>query len=234
AALSDRHHEYSTGVVFSSKKSQPSDDQAFEVRGNLRDKVWANYKLSLYLRSYKEIADIFPKGEIYNLSDGAYIEGLAPLPVQDIELTKLAELNKGKILAQWKAKPRNNHGPTEIKESIAVTDELLARIRAHAGALEAHPLQANTIDELIETRSERFLAEFSTVCAQNPDLSGIIRSYLFSVDYQVLQMLDNRNLSGFTSHARRLYSLWLDGLTEIIERCRAELIRQRESYAPEP
>lgn len=229
AALSDRRHEYSTGVVFSGKKSRPSHDQAFEVGGNLRDKVWTNYKLSMYLGSYKKIADMFSEGKIYNLSDGAYIEGLTPLSAQDIELTKLAELNKGKIVAQWKAKPWNNRGPTEIKESIAVTDELLATIRAHIGALDAHPLQANTIDELIETRSDRFLAEFSSVCARDLILSGIIRSYLFSVDAPVLQMLDNQNLSDFSGHARRLYSLWLDGLVEIIEKYRAALIRQRES-----
>ncbi len=232
AALSDERNEYSGGVVVATKNTAVIEDQAFEIRGNLRAKVWSNYKLSMYLRNYKKFSEIFSGRKIYNLSDGAYIDGFAPLGMGDIKLTEFVDLDKEKVLALFHTKSQYKRDIVRNRQRIAVADKLLALIETHVAALDARSFGPGTIDELIEMRSDRFLAEFSVVCDQDLELSGTIRSYLFAVDYQVLQMLDNRNLSDFTGHARRLYSLWLDGLVEIIERYRAALIRQRESSIP--
>lgn len=65
-----------------------SYEDIIEVKGNLRDKIKSNRDLLGFRNDYETYLHDLNKSElkIYNLSDGAYIEGLTPLRSKDIDI----------------------------------------------------------------------------------------------------------------------------------------------------
>jgi hypothetical protein len=93
---SDSSHEMSDIVEEKHKVDDNivSDYDILEVKGNLREKIKSNRTLLTFKRDY----ELFIHGldektkktlKAYNLSDGAFMEGLIPLDIKDIELSTL-------------------------------------------------------------------------------------------------------------------------------------------------
>ncbi len=71
-----------------------SDYDILEVKGNLREKIKSNRTLLTFKRDYELFIHSLDEEtkktlKAYNLSDGAFMEGLIPLDIKDIDLQTL-------------------------------------------------------------------------------------------------------------------------------------------------
>lgn len=109
SSVSQTHDLKSTNNLV--KEGIISSDDILEVKGNLREKVKTNRSLLTFKRDYESYLHGFDREKnvfnIYNLSDGAYIEGLIPTKVESIDTKSLKE---------------KDFNAKEIIDSISISD----------------------------------------------------------------------------------------------------------------
>lgn len=102
-----------------------------ETKGNLREKIKSNRTLLTFKRDYESFIhglDEKTRDSIkaYNLSDGAYIEGLIPLNLEEIDTTKLEQkkFNAKEILDQVSCEVKE----LEFDDDLRVLTSIIKRI----------------------------------------------------------------------------------------------------------
>ncbi|MCS6876320.1 MAG: DUF115 domain-containing protein [Aquificaceae bacterium] len=91
----ERHH--SSGHLSLKKGSrfyQPKEGYDRELEGNFGGKVLTNRLLFWAKDSIERLLEMFPQAKVYNLSDGARIEGTIPLRPQRLSLSSKASLKE--------------------------------------------------------------------------------------------------------------------------------------------
>ena len=77
------------------------DNDIIKVKGNFQDQVYTTRRYLQLIYNYNQVSrGINEKIKVYNLSNGAYLEGMQPLKIEDIEVQKFKKLNKKKLHEQ--------------------------------------------------------------------------------------------------------------------------------------
>lgn len=102
-----------------------------ETKGNLREKIKSNRTLLTFKRDYESFIHSLDKKtkesvKAYNLSDGAYIEGLTPLDLEKIDISKIEDknFNTKKVLDEVSCEVKD----LEFDDDLKVLTGIITRI----------------------------------------------------------------------------------------------------------
>lgn len=113
-------------------KNLISNTDVIEVKGNLTDKVKTNRTLITFKKDYESFIHNFDKEHkkdisAYNLSDGAYIEGLTPLNIDDINIESFEKKDfiANEVIDSITI---NDIDDIEFKEDIKILNSIIGRV----------------------------------------------------------------------------------------------------------
>ena len=234
--VSESGREYIKDLPFKDKLSNTQEvndtgysyEKVMEVKGNFRPTVKSKMKFLSYISTYEYMKKyyLFDKN-VYNLSDGAYIEGLVPLHCDDINLDDFPLFDKSQVFNFKLQLPAH-----EDVFSFDI-DFTISRIKQLIEMSKAVKIERefNFLAEYINYRDATFMNTFSTKVKPLIDASGILRYVLFT-DNLVFPFLDNKNFSKeeFNHHLRELIGLVYKGLVSLLEEILASLYNAKSLY----
>ena len=213
-------NEYLPGLEFKEKLVQPviepkdgySYDHIISVKGNFRDEVKSKMKFYSYVTTYEVMKKyyLFDKN-VYNLSDGAYIEGLTPMQPSSIDLESMPDIDKNIIDFKLNLPQESKVIRFNIESNMSQLLDIVKRI-------DAFKLQDsyNSLVEYIYYRDRYFINDFSSRMKKLRDSGGMIRYVLF-FDNLIFSFLDNSSIDYITlnKHLKILSGLFFAGLRQV-------------------
>jgi hypothetical protein len=221
--ISDDSKEYIEGLYFKDRldnlSKEPitgySYEKEMQVKGNFRDVVKSKMKFLSYVSTYESMKTtyLFSKN-VYNLSDGAYIDGLTSLHSEDIDLETFEKIDKTQIIDFKTQLPSEKEIFTfnidsdiqKIKDLIPFCQNLTIK------------KEFNSLLEYINHRDSTFMNTFSIASKSLHDSGGIIRFVLF-FDNLAFPFLDNRSYTKeqFNIHLKIVIDLFKEGLISVLK-----------------
>jgi hypothetical protein len=192
-----------------------SDYDVVEMKGNLRDKVKTNRSLLAFKDSFelvshdhKEYFDV----EIYNLSDGAYIEGFTPYTKDDINKyigqKEKNEKNILKLLEEVSLEVENIDFSSDTKKII----NMINKVKKHkkVKVLSRNHFLDEKLKMMIWTLEESKKLKipiFGNIFLMYTELMDIYLNFILNLKQNI--ELDNDELE-------KLNGIWSDGLINIL------------------
>lgn len=121
--LQGKEKYYINENIGSNQKTANKNTNTITIKGNFRDLVTTQTTWYQSLISANKFISIHKKRDvnIYNLSDGAYIEGTIPLNAEDLLLNELEELNKTQFVHSLE---KNSYNFLQIDEKNLLLEEI--------------------------------------------------------------------------------------------------------------
>jgi len=220
--VSEDGKEYINNLPFKKRLeavSKNTNDYSYEktmsIKGNFRPIVQSKMKFLSYISTYEQMkTTYFFDKNIYNLSDGAYIDGMTPFYSEDIDLSSMQDINKKEIINIKYSLPKEQDiFSFDIDVNIQKIKKLILSVKAMKIKQNFYSL-----NEYINYRDAVFMNNFSSQIKPLHDAGGIIRYILFS-DNLLFTFLDNATMSNedFNTHLRSLTDLFYAGLQNVLQ-----------------
>lgn len=117
------------------------------IKGNFRDSVLTIHEFQKYLSAVNKIVEKYPDVNIYNLSDGAYINNSIPTRVENLNLEENSiKVDINKAISINSTIGFNNNEIKYIKDSINFIDSLIIKVK------EIKKIKVKTYKEFLVSR----------------------------------------------------------------------------------
>ena len=186
------------------------------VRGNFRKKVITTTAFITSINAYKYNMNIIlqqnPSIKIFNLNDGAYLEGITPLKIEEVLIPKedKKDINLQEKLHSYSTKKINQEDVENIKDTILIVNTLLSNIK------KLKKLKLKSYQEFQDKRVQ-ILTIIHHKFSQYADLyAGIIfnRYYLTMEAYLGFQF--NEKVSNEKELINKVKIVWCDQLLRLV------------------
>ena len=212
------HKSRKRGVIDDDKTSLDPKKSVEYIKGNLREKVPTTPGFKISIGQFNGFAQEFKKEEhtIYNLSDGAYLEGTIPLEIDAYDWDSLELLNNIEIqknlnsfLNEISEAEFNDADKTQIKYQIKEAKKLEKIIKQYQKKRFAN--------------SEAYLNSLSATAWGLSDMENKTKSNLAEVYYQyfpiiqsyIFNLFNTQNLENSNKHVTQIHSILTKQLLKI-------------------
>ena len=206
-------------------KGLVSNDDVIEVKGNLTDTVKTNRTLITFKRDYESFIHSFGEEEFkkikaYNLSDGAYIEGLIPLNIDDIDIDSFEQKNfNGKETLD--AITINDIDDVDFKEDIKTLTKIIGRVN------KFKKIKVTSKDNFLEKKLDLMI----WILEQNKTMDTAIFGNIFLKYIELADIYINFTLNlkqNNFNDSKKLMSIknyWCDSLVDLLKKLKKAVIK---------
>jgi len=182
------------------------------IKGNFRDIVATIPEFQRYLKAVNKIVKKYPNINIYNLSDGAYINNTIPVRAISLNLEKnniKVDINKAIKLNSTIGFAKNEIN--SIKESISFVDSLIAKIK------EIKKIKVKSYKEFLISRNS-FLSYLLNEGRKYDRLmlNGIFSNYVMITEPFLEYSFNDKYLKDEESKIKKVKKIWCK---QIIKLC---------------
>lgn len=190
-----------------------------QVKGNFRKKVNTVplYKASI-THMLHEIKDykIINKANYYNLSDGAYLDGVEPLKIEDLEISTFNDINKTIEVNNFKKELKNNCSCTieedEEFRKVKLNDALILEKTYDELYNKQKYITPHELRILLLTMQEELLKKM-----ESKDLQDIIYNFASHNIPPIFHFLNLKGISNYKKHQKKLLKIYYSQVKKIIK-----------------
>lgn len=149
---SDSSHKQKENILLeknlNEKNNLISQEDIIEIKGNLREKINSNRNLLSFKYDYESYLFTIRHREdlkLYNLSDGAFINGLTPLDIKDIDLEKV-ENKRFNVKDIFDSITIDDIDDIDFEEDIKIIHGIIQRLR------KCKKLKLKTTDDFLRNK----------------------------------------------------------------------------------
>jgi hypothetical protein len=191
-----------------------------KTKGNFQDEVYATLTFDKSIQVIKSFSKNYKKDfqNIYNLSDGAYLEGFEPTKISDVDIDAFESIDKTTYQKEFLKSIKNMSSNSMSKEELSsmkrrheYAKSLISKIenakspQAFNKTLYQSQVLSLTLDILDEYDSEAW------------DLHNTYLSYLSFILPFVFDMLNTKNIKNEKRHIKKVHKLLIKYCLEIVE-----------------
>jgi hypothetical protein len=225
-------HNYAKNLDISKTNYAVEDELTYnnsviETEGNFQEKV----KTSLILNGFKSQFNLFSKlfktedTFVYNLADGAKLDGTIPLHINDLE-KKLIRLNKKEIFNIIKRLFDKNSEKDFSKKDISAIQDKIDYIVQLENIVEKYKKQKYSSMDKFHYHMlglfQELLSEDSNTTTQ--DLDDLISMYLQYISGYIFDIINTKELDNEKHHIKKLNKIILQQFTKLLSFYRTFLI----------
>lgn len=225
----DYHFANTKGTIDETSASLDPNSSVEYIRGNLRDKIptVSGYKISI--EQFKIFTDTLKKDyhEVYNLSDGVYLEGAEPLFIEKNDWNKLNDFNKSTLYDDVN-NLFNDIGSSDFSKEDK--EQLIHQL------VEAKKLkkQIKKFQKKKFTNSEKFLVELTQLSwnlsdmdyKNNSDLAQVYYEYFPIIQSYIFDLFNTQKLDDEKKHIIEIDRILI---TQLLKICNL-YIQRMDSY----
>lgn len=186
-----------------------------EVKGNLRDTVKTNRKLFAFKKDYENFLQAVgvEEHEIYNLSDGVYIEGMKPLTQDNLEKRIQNQNDLTKDILDRLAKVSEDIEDFDFDEIVVIVNSILRKINKYKKMTfkNRDDFLQNKLDLMIWILEQTKLGGNSVVSnlfLMFTSLADIYVNFVLNLNQKGLHTKDEINI---------LAQMWMNGLYNLFK-----------------
>lgn len=181
------------------------------IKGNLRDTVATIPEFQKYLSAVNKIVLQYPNINIYNLSDGAYINNSIPTKVEDLTLEENSiKVDINKAISINSTIGFSNNEINYIKDSINFVDILIKKVK------KIKKLKVKTYKDFLILRGE-FLSYLSNE-GQKYDrlmLGYMFNNYIMISEPYLEYNFNDKNLENEEIKIKKVKKVWCKQITKL-------------------
>jgi len=237
--VSNKGKEYASNLPFKEKieteegsKTAMNYDKTTPAKGNFRDVVQSKMKFLSYVRTYEGMKDAFFYDiNVYNLSDGAFIEGMTPLRPEDLDINAFDDIeNKSSCISIKNMEiTKTNIENVDYDKNI----EVIYDLRDKVNAFEKQNIPNKRLDEYLYFRDSYFMGDFAVKARESNIVNESIIRYIMFSDNSILNFFDNKKIStqSFEKHFDYIFDLYIKGLKGVLQSLEDTLIYAKDNFA---
>lgn len=202
-----------------------------EVKGNLDETVFTTLRLYSFKDDYEHVIDYLKdtfKVTIYNLSNGAFIEGMEPQAISDIKIDEFKEIKKYK-LKKFFTKHTGEIELPDFRKDIKEMNKSIQKIKKFESLKikdRNHFLnkQLELLTDLLDIYKELSISSFGMIFIEFLELSGIYLYFFINIKG------DHLNDKEVLNQTKRI---WANTLLDLLKDMKKDLLIKKESKKEE-
>ena len=190
-----------------------------KVKGNFIETTFTTplYQMSIY--SFNHFSNIYLNNtqKVYNLNNGAYLDGSIPLKIEKLEINKLVSINNGNkfdtlksFLSNISSKINNNDIKfldSQIKEGINLLNIV-------------EKFKKNTLTNNYEVYIKEFYLLFSELAGMKNnrkfDINNVFYNYLYYISGYIFDIFNTKGLKNQKRHLKKIHNIITDEVKKIL------------------
>lgn len=195
-------------------------DSIFYVKGNFQESVPITAIYHLSVEAFSNICRRYKKDEqkVYNLNDGAYLEGVLPLHAEDIDISNFNTINKVKYLNQFHEflQSISENSPNKIDiQNIDFQLQSALKLLKKVNRFKKHAL-TNSYTLYIKDFYKLYTELLNLNNKIAPDISRIFSAYLQLIVSYIFDILNTENLEDKAMHIKNIHTIYSNQLLKIL------------------
>ncbi|MDD3475263.1 MAG: DUF115 domain-containing protein [Sulfurimonas sp.] len=195
-------------------------DTVFYTKGNFLEKVPTNALFDMSAKSFNVISKIFLKNEqnVYNLNNGAYLEGAIPLHSENLDTSmfdSLSQIEKFKQLKTFLDEISENHmNESDIKNMDIQIEEAARLLRL----VQEFKNSSSAVNK--ESYLKEFYAlyiELLNISKKEHDINHVFSSFLQNIVSYIFDILNTKQLKDEQEHIRIINQIYIKQLIKILD-----------------
>lgn len=187
------------------------NDDTFSVQGNFKQTVQTTYTFHTILKAYDHIVNDFSNHiNIFNLSDGAYIQGTTPKHIDSVNLPTQEKIIIKQTLIDNSSTSLSKPEELRIKDSAVYIKKLLSDLSKHCDNKSSNNFQQMRVDFFTEIVNSSSKYDFIY-------LSKILINYLMIIEPYIDFCLNNKH-SNKKEIITKMKTTWIKNTVALLEK----------------
>jgi len=188
------------------------------VKGNLSQSVPTTSLFKLSISAFSKCVELYLKNQkVYNLSDGAYLEGTIPLDEKNIDYSSFDPLNK-EIVQQDIMKFLNDISQKGLNEKDhTYLDMQITEAEALLHMLEVFKKEVSTTSYVFYMKEfQKLTARLTNEGNESKDINIILNYYLRYTLTYIFDIFNTKGLSNQKRHLKKINKIFIEQVSKII------------------
>jgi hypothetical protein len=196
------------------------NETAIEIKGNFLSKVTTLPVYQISIAAFNAFSKHLLKQEqsIFNLNNGAYLEGTTPLQIDSIDTKTLNQLNHKKIFSELKSFFDKISENSLNKKDIQNLEEQLEeayQLRAYMKEF-SNTVSTNNFETYMKAFYQLSSKMINISSEKKYDINMIFYVYLLYITGYIFNIFNTKNLKNTKRHLKKINLLFVNGVLKIL------------------